>query len=167
MKSKLDRYFPAGYDPSAELKWALTGWLLSIGWSMRFLINYADTIRTMHFAEEQGRRNAFVLSTFPRCIDNCFWGFGIVIIFLIFAVILHYRWHYTGSRSIYLMRRLPNRFELTRRCLMFPVAAIIICLLTMALLYFVYRTIYIHCTPERFFVGAYDGTVESYLRGGF
>lgn len=167
MKFKMDRYFPAGYDPSTEWKWALAGWILSIFWSMRFLINYADTIRTMHLAEEQGKRTSFVLMTFPRCIENCFIGFTIVIAFLLLVIVFHYRWHYNGSRSIYLMRRLPDRFELARRCLAFPVAAIIICLLTMVLLYFIYRTIYIYCTPERFFAGAYDGTVHSYLRGGF
>ena len=167
MRSKIERFFPVGYDFMPEVKWTLTSWLLSVFWSMRFFINYADTIRTMNYAEEQGKRKAFVLMTFPDCIENCFLGFGIVILFLLLTVLLHYRWHYTGSRSIYLMRRLPDRFELSRRCLAFPLTAIIVCLLTVVLLYFAYRAIYIYCTPERFFVGAYGGTVESYLRGGF
>ena len=167
MNHKFARYFPAGYDPSTELKWALTGWGLSVLWSMKFLWVYFNAISTMYFLEEQNKEGFRVMRPFPLLIDNCFWGFGIVIAFLICAVILHYRWHYNGSRSIYLMRRLPDRFELARRCLTFPITAIAICLLTAAVLFFLYLALYAFYTPDRFLAYYnYDGTIRSFLTGG-
>ena len=41
----------------------------------------------------------------------------------------HYLWHYQGGRSIYRMRTLPQRFELARRCLSAPAAALGRCVL--------------------------------------
>ena len=36
----------------------------------------------------------------------------------------HYAYHYQGSRSVYLMRRLPDRWEYHRRCLAIPAATV-------------------------------------------
>ena len=169
MKFKFDRYFPAGYDPSTELKWALAGWGLSIGWSMCFLFRYFTELQSCLEWEKEylNPRSGIFIPTFPQLIENCFLGFGIVIAFMIFAAILHYRWHYTGSRSIYLMRRLPDRFELARRCLTFPITAIAICLLTAAVLFFLYLALYAFYTPDRFLAYYnYDGTIRSFLTGG-
>lgn len=169
MKFKFDRYFPAGYDPSTELKWALAGWLISVFWSMVFLVRYFSELQSRLEWEKEylNPRNGIFIPTFPELTRNCFLGFGIVIAFLILAVVLHYRWHYNGSRSIYLMRRLPDRFELTRRCLTFPIAAIIVCLLTAVILFFLYFALYAFYTPDRFLAHYnYDGTIRSFLTGG-
>ena len=54
-------------------------------------------------------------------------------------VIYHYSYHFKGSKSIYLMRRLPDRWELHRRCLTLPIAMAVFFLLmgfVMLLLFF-------------------------------
>ena len=57
----------------------------------------------------------------------------------ILFVIYHYSYHFKGSKSIYLMRRLPDRWELHRRCLTLPIAMAVFFLLmgfVMLLLFF-------------------------------
>lgn len=60
-------------------------------------------------------------------------GFGICFLLLALGqgvlALAHYLWHYQGGRSIYRMRTLPQRFELARRCLAAPAAALVRCAL--------------------------------------
>lgn len=60
----------------------------------------------------------------------------------------HYAYHYQGSRSIYLMRRLPSRWELWRRCLALPAAGAVCALLLAALLLLCYFGLYLLLTPR-------------------
>lgn len=52
-----------------------------------------------------------------------------------------------GSRSDYLMRRLPNRWELARRSYALPLLLILATLVTMALLLAIYYAVYLALTP--------------------
>ena len=52
-----------------------------------------------------------------------------------------------GSRSDYLMRRLPNRWELARRSYALPLLLILATLGTMALLLAIYYAVYLALTP--------------------
>ena len=94
---------------------------------------------------------------------------GFSLLFLGAAILASYNYSgfRNGSKSYYLMRRLPDRFELTRRCLTFPIAAIIVCLLTAVILFFLYLALYAFYTPDRFLAHYnYDGTIRSFLTGG-
>ena len=65
----------------------------------------------------------------------------------------HYNYHYQGSKSIYMMKRLPKKSELWRRCLVLPVtlaltseaAAMILRLLFFA--YYMIRTPVVFLAP--------------------
>ena len=91
------------------------------------------------------------LATFEEILGNCLGGYLILMIGMIFLGIYHYALHYRGSKSIYLMRRLPDQKELHRRCLTFPVAGILISLLLFLCLLAGYYCIYRFCTPSIFF----------------
>ena len=53
--------------------------------------------------------------------------FGFVALCMLPLAAWHYCYHYQDSRSIYLMRRLPNRRELWRRCLGLPLLGVAAC----------------------------------------
>ena len=72
--------------------------------------------------------------------------FGILA--FIFASAIHYAYYRADSKSIYLMRRLPNSFELHRRCLLLPALYAVDFLLMGAVLLFIYYAIYMISTPE-------------------
>ena len=59
----------------------------------------------------------------------------------------HWFYHYQGSKSIYLMRRLPRRSELPVRCLAVPVAGALGAGALAAILLGVYWMVYRLCTP--------------------
>ena len=70
-------------------------------------------------------------------------GYGLV---MLGAAVQNYFGHFQGSRSIYLMRRLPQRWELARRCLgepaLYLAGSFIIYLLTgvTCFIYYWFRT---------------------------
>jgi len=62
-------------------------------------------------------------------------------------VIVHYQYHHRVSKSIYTMKRLPNRWELHRRCWSLPLCCFAAVLLTGFLLLLVYYAVYLLVTP--------------------
>lgn len=63
--------------------------------------------------------------------------------------VVHYRYYYQDSKSIYLMRRLPNRFELHRRALFLPLLELLLVGITAFLLLVLYYNIYLLATPSQ------------------
>ena len=63
-------------------------------------------------------------------------------------LVFHYLYHYQGSRSIYLMRRLPDRWELLRRCIALPLCGALAALLTGLLITLLWAGIYLLATPR-------------------
>ena len=55
-----------------------------------------------------------VMAPFYQTLSNNSWGAGLSLLMIPLAL-WHYFYHYQDSRSIYLMRRLPDRRELWRR----------------------------------------------------
>ncbi|MCC8123342.1 MAG: hypothetical protein LIO58_07365 [Oscillospiraceae bacterium] len=74
----------------------------------------------------------------------------IVVAALVFAAasLMHYAYYHSGSKSIYLMRRLPNRFELHRRCLLMSLLSALVFVLVALVLLVIYFAIYMTVTPE-------------------
>ena len=75
-------------------------------------------------------------------------GFAILGIHTALQAVFHYRYHSQGSKSIYLMKHLPDRMELHRRCLTLPVAGLVICGLTAFLTIVLCYGIYVYFTPK-------------------
>lgn len=93
-------------------------------------------------------RPGAVMPYFTELLHGSFWGLGIVAACMLALAVGFYGYHYQGGRSIYTMRRLPNRWELWRRCLTLPVLTALACLLLAGLLTLLYFEIYLQVTPE-------------------
>ena len=61
----------------------------------------------------------------------------------------YWRYHYQGSHSIYTMKRIPQRWELWRRCLVLPLAGVVLYLVEALLLREIDFLIYWFITPIR------------------
>lgn len=83
------------------------------------------------------------LSLFDDMLWPSLWGFWFALIIPPVQAVQNYQSHYKDSRSIYLMRRLPDRWELHRRCLILPLLELAMTLFLLAALtvgfYFLYR----------------------------
>jgi len=75
-------------------------------------------------------------------------GFSILAVCMLGFVIYHYVYYYRGSKSIYLMRRLPNRFEIHRRAWTYPLCVILLCVVCVVVLFWLFFGLYLWITPN-------------------
>ena len=84
---------------------------------------------------------------FFQLLDKSLFGYLVVAMGMLAMAGYSYSYFYRGSRSIYLMRRLPDVRELPRRCLVVPGVGILICGVSALLNGALYYGIYIFFTP--------------------
>lgn len=93
-------------------------------------------------------------------LHGAFNGLFIVLLCLPLLAAVHYLSYRRGSMSIYLMRRLPDRWLLHQQCLTLPLIDLLLYLLTALLLIGLFLLCYLHSAPavclppayRRFFV---------------
>ena len=71
------------------------------------------------------------LEDFYEFLEGKFLLFGIIILYCLGTMVFRFFYYYQGSKSIYLMRRLPDRSLLIRSCVETPLQRISISLLVM------------------------------------
>ena len=150
MREYFVKNLPPGMSPAEEQRFVKIGLVLS------GLISFLDVI--VYFTElsnlyqyRAGRRILDVtreMPDFAEIFQRFPIGFAILMLCMLGFVVYHYAYYYRGSKSIYLMKRLPDRMELHRRCLTLPAAGLLICGLTALLTVVLCYGIYIYFTPE-------------------
>lgn len=147
----LDRYAPPGIDPWREAQRMGWGLLAAAVYSGRFLIAYS-TARGNLFQWEHGKKiliEGAVMPDFAELFSGSFAGLWMFAICMAAVAAWHIAYHYQGgSRSVYLMRRLPDRWEYGRRCLTLPALGVLAAVCVAALLTLAYFAIYLGCTPK-------------------
>jgi hypothetical protein len=150
MKRDWERLAPPGIGEEAEIKWILSGMALSLLYSLRFLLAYFSAREALF--EWVGRDKLLIpgamMPDFAQLLDGSLIGFGILMLCMVPLAVYHYAYHFQGSRSVYLMRRLPRRSELHRRCLALPALAALACALAAAALLLAYFGLYRAATPQ-------------------
>ncbi len=122
MKQWLERRVPLDCDSEAEVKWILTGIVVSFLMNFRFLIAYLSA-RSRLFPYINGRKvfwEGAKIEPFGSLLGFSLWGCLLGAAAMVFLAVWHYGVHHRGTKSIYTMRRLPDRWELHRRCLTVP-----------------------------------------------
>ncbi len=150
MRKKIQDLVPLGISITFELKNMAIALVQAILFSSRFLFGYWSDRGDLYYITIDGNlvlREGAVMTSFEQLIRGCFSGFWVCGPLLIILTIWHYMYHYQGSKSIWLMRRLPKRTELHRRCLALPLLGAIACVLVALILYVIYYQIYMLCTP--------------------
>jgi hypothetical protein len=150
MKHKLSRHAPQGINIHSEVKYYITGLICAFFYSLLFLIRYGNALSNLYRwkGNERVLLTDAIMDDFVIILDTALMGFVIVALASLILVIYHYVYHHQGSKSIYLMKRLPNRWELHRRCLTLPLMGALLCLLAALILLLAYYGIYIACTPK-------------------
>lgn len=149
---KMQKYTPPGIDFTKQWTRCLIGISAAFGWSWSFLVKYL-TVRGELF-----ERTLTGLAVRKGAMMREFWwlihedmdsldGFLVFYLVMLGMIVYHYLYYYQGSKAIYLMRRLPDKWEMHRRNVTLPLAAIMIGLLTEVVVLLVYYGIYVICTP--------------------
>ena len=143
----LESWLPPGMPWHSLQNLILTGCIASSIWSLycpgQIYQSYRDLFDSGKLIPET------MMPDFVQLADNAFLGFGALILAMILLMAANYRYFVTGSKSIYLMRRLPRKYEMLKRCLSVPAAVILLALATAFLLLMTYYWIYCSVTPEQ------------------
>ena len=140
-----NRYVPLGIDGAEIRNWVVWGLIFGAAWSLGFFFRFADAKRDLFFTT--GKWTGQPIKPFWEVIGNAFLLLSILAFIMIVMAVYFYFYHYQNGRSIYTMKRLPNRWELWRRCLTVPVLIIVLCGLLALLLTGIYYLVYLYCTP--------------------
>lgn len=141
LKIDLERHFPPGYEWRTELGLYALALVWASAWG---IIGYFSRLST-ELAEV---KNGYDMAWFYDVLGKAFAWFPIVMGFMIITIALHYAHHHSGSKSVYLMRRLPDRWEFHRRCITAPLVSVIITIVIAAILFFAFYAAYMLLTPE-------------------
>lgn len=118
-----DRLMPLGLDRSTQLRWLRWGLLAGPVTNLQFTGAFSQARRALyHYWSGGGRllREGAVMAPFSQVLTWGLYGCYAAAAAMAALAFFYWRQHYRGSRSIYLMRRLPDRWELARRCLGLP-----------------------------------------------
>lgn len=139
--AKLDRMVPPGFAWGTELKWLGTGLGLCVALNaILFFGRYWNDVEQMYVTDWSGGETKRVLraganlSSFSSVMRGTMVGFSLLMLVILLLTVYHYLYYYRDSKSIYVMKRLPNRFELHRRSLSLPLVSVGVCLLAVFLL---------------------------------
>lgn len=147
----LENYTPLGIDVGKQVGWWLAGVVAATLHSMLFLIRYFDRRADLYILKA-GKRvliDGAVMTDFGTLTEGVFLTFYLVSIVTLLVIIYHYFYHYQGSKMMYLMKRLPDKWELHRRCITLPVVGAVLMMVWMLVVHMLYYTIYILCTPSQ------------------
>lgn len=150
MKFDFTGLAPVGLDYRRELSWVRTGFALSLLWSLGYLFRLHAGYEELftRVGVDKVLNPGAVMPDFTDILGGGLRGFGVVALCMAALAVWHYLYHYQGSKSIYLMRRLPDRWELWRRCAALPVLLAAAAGLLAVLLLLVYFGVYLLVTPK-------------------
>lgn len=149
-----NRHVPAGLDGERTWNYFKWGFLCAGALTVLVLFNYfIDLAEYRYELEQMGpERAASAIRTFPEYLEGVWLGFQLFAFAMLPLTIWHYAYHWGGAKPIYLMRRLPSRWELHRRCLTMPFVGLAGCTVLTVGLVLVYFLIYRICTPKEVYV---------------
>lgn len=115
---KPEKYYPPGYEYRRE--WNVAAVLLGAGivYSFRFLAGIqkaAEALYELRYGVKVYLRGVRAVS-FAQLMQGYWFSFAPLFLFLAGMVLYHYIYYYRGTKSIYLMRRLPQKTFIWRSC---------------------------------------------------
>jgi hypothetical protein len=147
---RIEKYAPPGADVRRELiYYAVFGFIFIICFSIGFVFTYFSTLDSLYMYDH-GRRVLIEgaemedINSLLRLKFAGFWGFAASCAVMAIA---HYISFTNETRSIYVMKRLPDAKKLHMYCLTLPVLALLAGIVLTALLMHLYTQIYFHFTP--------------------
>lgn len=154
------KYAPYGFELKHEIRLFTAGMILSVLYGSLFFVrlhNAWERLFELVWKDgemvKSGVMEGAVMRDFVDLLYNALFGFLIVAFCMAAFVVIHYVYHYQGSKSIYVMKRLPDKWELHRRCVTLPVIGIVICLVTAFLFLLLCYGVYMKVTPPECIVG--------------
>lgn len=136
------RIVPPGIDLKKEKNFFVAGMVCAALYSLSFLISYVVAFGMLFEGEK--------IASFKSLLGNSLAGFVLLAMCMPGFIIYHYLYFRQGSKSIYLMKRLPHRTEIHKRALSLPVLAMLASLLAAFAIMMIYFAFYMLVTPNEY-----------------
>lgn len=147
----LEKYAPLGVDVSTHVGLYVLGVIVATLHSFLFFFAYGNAVNSL-YEYRAGKKvllEGAVIQEFHTLTEGIFTTGVAVCIVTLLVVIYYYFYHYQGSKMMYLMRRLPDKNEVVRRCWTLPITGSVIMAVWMFALRMIYYAVYILCTPSQ------------------
>jgi len=147
----LEKYAPLGIGVEKHINgfWAIFG--CATGYSMLFFIQYGNALDRL-YTYKAGKKvlmEGAIIDSFEQITSGLFlMGYASSIAVLL-MIIYYYLYHYQGSKMMYLMKRLPDKWDVHKRCMTLPVTGAVLMVVWMMILKMIYYAIYIIFTPSQ------------------
>lgn len=147
----LENYAPPGVGVSKHVR----GYIALVGvatiQSMFFFLKYGNAMDEL-YTYRAGKRvlmEGAIIQSFEQITEGLFLTGYLECVAVLLMSIYYYLYHYQGSKMMYLMKRLPDKWEVHRRCWTLPIAGAVLMAAWMMILKMFYYVIYILCTPSQ------------------
>ncbi len=150
-KPDLLRLAPPGLELKHERRFFISGWIFSLLYAQTFLIDYFNYRSQLYDHTVSGRvlDPGRTMVDFYVVLDKCLIMFVVFALCMLLLIAYHYAYHHIGSKSIYTMRRLPDRWELHKRCVSLPIIASLVMLASAGIMLLIWFGLYMLLTPEQ------------------
>lgn len=153
MRIDLSRHVPLGLNGKKEIQYLAAGLGIAAAWSViDFAKEYTDALAMLYGHRAGGSRVLIpgqIIGDFEPMLAGGSVLFSLICLAMALLAGYHYAYHFQGSKSVYLMRRLPGRYELPHRCFAIPAAGAVGAMALLGLLTVCYYAVYLLCTPAQ------------------
>lgn len=153
MRSKLAKYAPPGYDYTFDKNFYFVGLGLATSFSFSYLLRFGEAKSSLYIYDLEGKKLKVgaIMPDFTELFQGSLWGYWVLAFAMLLFIALRYASYYQHSKSIYLMKRLPDRLDMHRRCIIVPVIAAISCTVIAFLVLLLCFGHYLIFTPDACF----------------
>ena len=144
-KNFLSHLAPPGTRAKRELFWIIAGICASALISLTFVYRYHKNFLKCARLDSMGK--ASVMPHFSELLGNAFFGFIVMLILMAALVLLHYASLNGISKSIYVMKRLPQKTLALKYVCGMPVLGSALTIACAAAILLIYWLIYRFATP--------------------
>lgn len=151
MKINWNRWVPLGLNGGRIRNWLCFFWGCALGYGMiRFVSRLSNAVQKLYVWKNTRRYliPGAVIAPFSELLKGCLAGHWLLAAAMPAAAMVLYLFHYQNGRSIYTMKRLPDRWELWRRVGTLPLTMTLLSLLSAPVMTGVYYLLYVLATPK-------------------
>lgn len=149
---RLEKLYPPGYTYSWELAVTAGLTLIAVCFSLHFLVRLDRAVADLYYYDITAARRlrpGVTMEPFHRLARGSWQVFLLPALSQAATAVSHYCYYYRNTRSIYLMRRLPQRGLVLRSCLAAPLLCLGLLALVMAGLWLCYLGCYFLAAPAQ------------------
>lgn len=151
MNDFMKRNSPPGFDVRAEKRFVIIVNVIAFFASfISFISKYLDARKVLYVINDGEKLlvEGAIIESFSSLTGFYYVGFTFISLYLIGVIIAHYAYYKQGSMSIYLMKRLPNKFDMHRRAITLPLLGILLTFVLAVAYFLIYFAIYVIATPN-------------------